>query len=214
VATKIGLFNAALADHLGHATLADTGEAVESGRLLNRVYPQVVAECIAAGSWNFAMETIQADADTGVTPAFGYAKVFAKPSDWVRTIGVSQDEYLNYPLTQYYDDDSFWSADSSPIYVRYVSDDTGLGLDLNRWPANFTRFVELSLAERVCLRITQSESRLKDVKDELKKARRTALAQDAQNEPQPKYPPPGGWTTSRGGRAGRGDRGSRGSLTG
>jgi len=212
MATKIGLFNGALVD-LGHARLVDTGEPVKAARDLNGVYDQVRAECLSTGSWNFATETIQADADTGVTPAFGYTEVFAKPTDWVRTVGVSLDEYFNYPLTQYYDDDTVWSADSSPIYVRYVSNDTGMGLDMARWPAMFTRYVELSLAARVCLSITQSETALERVEKKLKEAKRAALNQDAMNESQPKFAPPGSWTSARGGGGAR-DRGNRGSLTG
>ena len=212
MATKLGVWNRSLVA-LGHRRLSDTGEAVEAGRELTAVYDQVVAECVSAGSWNFAMETIEAAADTGVTPEFGYTEVFAKPTDWVRTIGVSQDEYFSYPLLQYYDDDDFWSADSTPIYVRYVSNDTGLGLDLTRWPAAFTRFVELELAARVALKLTQSTSLEESLEKKRDKARRTALNQDAMNEVQPRFPPPGSWTISRGGRSSR-QRGSRSNLIG
>ena len=211
MATKLGIFNSALVE-LGHRRLSDTGEAVEAGRELNAVYNDVVAECLAVGSWNFAMETIQADADTGVTPAFGFTEVFAKPSDWVRTIGVSQDEYFNFPLLQYYDDANFWSADSTPIYVRYVSDDTGLGLELNRWPPAFTRYVALEHAVRVCERLTQNSSLAERTEDRRDRAKRMALNQDAMNEAQPKFAPPGSWTSSRGGKSG-GDRGTRNNLT-
>lgn len=213
MATKAAVFNAALIE-LGHRTLSDTGEAVEAGRLLNMVWSRVVNDCIAVGSWNFAMETIEAAADTGVTPEFGYTEVFAKPSDWVRTIGVSLDENFAYPLMQYYDDSTFWSADTTPLYVRYVSNDTGLGFDLARWPAAFTRFVELELAARVCAKLTQSETLRERIDKERDKARRAALNQDAMNEAQPKFAPSGGWTMSRNGRSSRGDRGNRGSFTG
>ena len=212
MATKLGVFNGALLA-LGHRRLSDTGEAVEAGRDIVSVYDQVVKECLSAGSWNFAMETIQADSDTGVTPEFGFAEVFAKPSDWVRTIGVSADENFSRPLLQYYDDANFWSADSTPIYVRYVSNDTGLGLDLTRWPAAFTRFVELELAARVALKLTQSASLEESLEKKRDKARRTALNQDAMNEVQPRFPPPGSWTISRGGRSSR-QRGSRSNLIG
>jgi hypothetical protein len=214
VTTKLAVFNNCLGE-LGHRRLSDTGEAVEAGREIVAVYDQVVAEAIASGSWNFAMETIKADADTGVTPEFGFPKVFAKPSDWVRTIGVSQDEYFAYPLLHYYDDDNFWSADNTPIYVRYVSNDTGLGLDLQRWTAHFARFVELHLADRVCMRLTQKESLKERIAKDRDKARRTALNHDAQNEASPKFPPPSSWTRSRwGSSGGHRDRGSRGSLIG
>ena len=210
MATKAGIFNGALLE-LGNRALVDTGEPVEAGRDLNRHYSRVVNDCLAAGSWNFAMETIKAVADTGVTPNFGFTEVFAKPSDWVRTFGVSQDERLSIPLLQYYDDANFWSADISPIYVRYVSNDTGLGFELTRWPAAFTRYVEMELALRVAPKVARSEAeRVEGLRD---KAKRNALGQDAMNENQPKFPPMGSWNSARGGGRG-GDRGNRGSLTG
>lgn len=212
--TKLQLWNGALIA-LGADRLSDTGDPVEGARELTAVHNQVVAECIAAGSWNFSMETVKIDADTGVTPEFGYAEVFAKPSDWVRTIAVSLDERFSTPLMQYYDDDDVWSADATPIYVRYVSNDTGLGLGLSHWPATFTRFVELELAARVGPRLTQTASMVEKVEERRDKARRRALNVDAMNEPQPKFPPPGSWTAARWGSSGaRRDRGSRGSLTG
>ena len=214
MATKIGVLNNALIE-LGHRTLADTGENVVAGTLLNTVYNQVVNEALSVGSWNFAMETVQLDADTGVTPNFGFTEVFAKPPDWLRTMGVSGDEYMTFPLLQYFDDSDFWSADFSPIFVRYVSNDTGLGFELTRWTPAFTRYIELELATRVGFRITQSEEVMALIAKKRDRARRNALAQDAMNEAQPKFPPAGSWTRSRGGRTGGSrDRGNRGSLIG
>jgi hypothetical protein len=213
LATKLGLFNAAL-NEIGERPLADTGEAIEPGRVLNANYDRVVADCLSVGSWNFATETIRADADTGVTPSFGYQEVFAKPADWVRTVGISSDEYFSFPLLHFYDDLTFWSADYSPIYVRYVSNDTGMGLDLTRWTPAFTRYVELELAHRSVKRINQSESLKEELGKARDKARRVALNQDAMAEANPKFPPPSSWTISRGGRSARGERGNRNSLIG
>lgn len=211
--TKLKLFNGALKE-LGQRRLSDTGEAIQSARELVSVYDETVAECLEAGSWNFAIETIKAAADTGITPEFGYTEVFAKPSDWIKTIAVSDDEYFSLPMLNFYDDASFWSADSTPIYVRYVSNDTGLGLELNRWPARFTRYVQLELADRVCMILTQNGTLKDAIAKERDKKKKEALNFDAMNESQPKFPPPGSWVQSRGGRIGRGDRGSRNSFTG
>jgi hypothetical protein len=213
LATKLGLYNAAL-NEIGDRPLEDTGEPVEAGRVLTANYSRVVADCLSAGSWNFATETIEAAADTGVTPEFGYAKVFAKPSDWMRTVAISSDENFSMPLLRYYDDATFWSADHSPIYVRYVSNDTGMGLDLTRWTPAFTRYVELELAHRSVKRINQSESLKQEIGRARDKARRTALNQDSMNEPNPKFPPPSGWTMARGGRQSSRERGNRNSLIG
>lgn len=214
MATKLALYNNALLE-IGHTPLADTGDAVTSARTLTRVYDGVVEECLASGSWNFAMETVKVAADTGVTPNFGYSEVFAKPSDWLRTNAISQDEYFTFPELNYYDDSSFWSADYSPLYVRYVSNDTGLGLDLSRWPQLFTRYVELELASRVCYKLTQSRELLADIRKDRDKARLVAKNVDALDETNPKFPPPSSWSTARQGRTGSTrDRGSRNNLTG
>jgi len=212
MATKLNVFNDALVE-MGHKPVVDTGEATIAARTLVRVWDQVVEECLADASWNFAMETIKATADTGVTPNFGYGEVFAKPSDWLRTIGLSGDGYFAFPLLHFYDDSNFWSADTSPIYIRYVSNDTGLGLDLSRWPALFTRYVALELCERTVYKLTQSVELKKEVSETKKTARLKAKNVDAMDEVNPKFPPPSGWTTARNSRN-RGDRGSRSNLTG
>ena len=210
--TKLKVFNDALIE-MGHKPVADTGETVTAARTLVRVYDQVVEECLADASWNFAMETIQADADTGVAPNFGYTEVFAKPTDWLRTMAVSGDEYFAFPLLYYYDDSNFWSSDQSPMFVRYVSNDTGLGLDLTRWPALFTRYVALELCERTVYKLTQSIELKKEITEAKKKARLKAKNVDAMDEVNPKFPPPSNWTTARSSRN-RGDRGLRSNLTG
>src|SRR5262245_18433485 len=124
------------------------------------------------------METVRLDADTGATPNFGYAKVFSKPSDWGGNIGVSEDEFFNFPLSAFYDDANFWSADNTPIYARYVSNDTGLGREMTRWTPAFTPYVELELAVRSCMKITQNGSLKREVMDERDTARKTAKNQD------------------------------------
>ena len=213
MATKLGVINGALLD-LGSRRVTDTGEDNEAVEDMVGVWDRVVDDCLSAGSWNFATETVKLEADTGVTPEFGFTEVFAKPSDWLRTAGVSLDEYFGRPLTQYYDDVGFLSADATPIYLRYVSNDTGMGLELARWTPAFTRYVELELAARVGGRVTQNGAIMVEVRKERDRARKAALTQDAMNEAQPKFLPPSSWTLARGGRSSRNDGGSRGSLIG
>lgn len=212
--TRLRLWNTALLE-LGSERLSDTGDPVKSAREMAAVHDQVVAECLAVGSWNFAMEDVSITGDTGlITSRVGPKYGFSKPSDWVRTIGLSLDEFFRAPLTEYYDDGDIWKADSSPIYVRYVSSDTGLGRDLAAWPAQFTRYVALELADRTSPALTQNESLRERIEKRRDMARKRALNTDAMNEASPKFAPPGTWTAARWGRLGRGDRGGRGSLTG
>ena len=214
MANKLEIYNAAL-NECGKRRLTSLAENGESRRVLDEHYSNVVYDCLQEGSWNFAMETVKLVADTGVTPNFGdFTEIFAKPSDWSHTVEVSTDESFTNILTQYDDDENYWAASTSPIYVRYVSNDTGMGFDLDRWPRKFTRYVELELASRSCYRLTQSASREEKVEKRRDKARTSAKNTDAMNEKQPKFKPPGGWTTARRGRQHGHERGLTSQFTG
>lgn len=212
-ASKINLYNAALIE-CGDRTLSSVTENVESRRILDEVYDRVLEQCLSEGAWNFAVRPIKITSDASVEPNFGYTEVFAKPADWIKTIGVSTDDRWTAPLVHYYDDRNYWAADTSPLYIRYISNDTSWGLNLSNWPASFTRYVELALAHRILPRLSQDDSLKERIRRDLRLAKRLALQQDAMNEAQPKFFPVNSWTGARGSRIGRGDRGSRGSLTG
>ncbi len=212
MATKQSLYTGALYA-LGNRKVLTT-ESNEARRALDDVYDDVIQECLEESSWNFAMETVKLEADTGIEPEFGYTEVFAKPSDWLRTYAISDDENFGFPLMRYTDDGDVWASDSSPIYVKYTSNDTGLGLDLSRWTQHFTRYVELELATRVSMRLTTDQRLRLEVMELRDKARTRAKNHDSMDEPNPKFKPAGSWTTSRIGRTGFGDRGRRNRLTG
>lgn len=212
MATKQEIYTGALYE-LGDRKVL-TSEATTARRVLDELYDRTVKYCLEEASWNFAMETVKLDADTGVEPAFGYSEVFAKPGDWLSTHGISTDEYFHNPLMEYYDDVNYWSADTSPIYVRYVSNDTGMGLDTSRWPESFTRYVELELAFRAAPRLVQDKKKRIEIQQLRDKARVNAKNRDAMNEPQPKFKPAGAWTTSRQGAMSGRDRGRRNQLIG
>jgi len=213
MATKLGLFNAALQE-VGDYNLTDTGDRVEAARVVVNVYDNVVKYCLSSGAWNFAMNTVKLDADTGISPNFGPTEVFAKPTNWLRTFGVSADDRFENPVIDYLDDQEYWAAESSPLYFRYTSNDTGTGLDLANWPVAFTRYVELELAHRILPRLSQNKGDKERIKRDLREAKRDALSQDAMNEAQPRFPPTSSWTRARGRGARRRDRGNTGSLTG
>lgn len=195
MATALGLYNGALTE-IGAAAVTAINEAVESARVITAVYDNVILECLASGLWQFAMRSVQVDADP-TPPSFGYAYAFSKPDDWVRTAMMSSSERFMPPLLDFEDETAFWMADVDPLFVKYVSKDTDYGLDLTLWPQKFTRYVETMLALRICLRITGGathQDRLERVT--MPRARSDALAIDAMNGPV-RFMPPGRWTQSR-----------------
>lgn len=178
------LYQQALAE-LGDPLLL-TSRSGEARRALDDVYENTVRVCLAAGPWNFAATEYYPTADTGlITPTtVGYNYGYSKPADWVRTIFISDDQYMVFPLTQYLDSQEIWATDTGEIFVRYVSNDTGAGLFITGWPPNFRRFVELALAERVCMRLVQNA----ELRDKLAIRRDMAL-QDALKQNKTDLPP-------------------------
>lgn len=198
MATALALYNACLLE-LGDRKLASTSEDRESRRVIDIYYDNVLADCLEQGLWNFATRTVKVEADTSITPEFGYSEVFAKPSDWVRTAALSLSETLFPPLLDYYDDVNYWSAGSTPIYVRYVSNSASWGLSLTLWPRSFTRYVELELAVRGAERLTSDTDLKERLLRDRNKARINALNKDALNEPNTKFAPMGSWNRARSG---------------
>lgn len=165
-------------------------------RALDEVYDDVLVYCLEAGQWNHAIRTIEIYADTDVEPAFGYQYAFSKPDDWVRTVALSADETFSDPLLRYTDETDFWHADVEPLYIRFVSKDTELGLDLSRWPRTYASAVEARLALEIAPRLVTSDSTYAMVDKIWKQRIVDARSKDALNEAAV-FPPVGTWVRSR-----------------
>jgi hypothetical protein len=168
---------------------------------------------LAAGLWNFATNSIELTHSPSVDPAFGYQYAFDKPENWVRTVALCEDERFKMPLLQYQDEGRYWYADVETIYVRYIDMGTSFGLDYGKWPVNFTRYAESFLAARVCMSLTQNQTKRDNLERDAEVWLTKAKSTDAMDEPT-KFPPPGTWSTARHGRSVRHDRGSRSRLIG
>lgn len=195
MASKLALYNGALRA-IGERRLTSLTEDRTSRRELDDAYDDVVANCLEAGFWNFAMRTVELEASTDVVPEFGMTYAYAKPSDWVRTYRMSASERFDPPLDEWHDEGGYIFCDVEPLYIRYVSNDTDTGLNLSLWPRSFATFVELSLAQAVGLNVSASGTIREDVDRRLKKAKAHAVAQDAMNQ-STEYPPQGSWVRSR-----------------
>lgn len=210
-ATQLGLYNEALRI-IGERRLASLAESREPRRVLDDIWNDgAVDACLEQGLWNFAMRAVKVTASAAV-PAFGYSYTFDKPTDWIRTAGLSLSETFNPPSTDYMEEAGLIFANATPIYLRYVSNSTSYGKDYNLWPQSFTKFVAAFLASEAILTLSQNEKR-QDYAMKLFLLRRSeARSRDAMNEAVA-FPPQGGWQRARMGHTHR-DRGNRGSLIG
>ena len=188
--------------------LASLTEEREPRRLLDLVWSSGgVQNCLEDGQWNFAMRSIQIDYDPGIEPSFGYRRAFDKPTDWLLTSAMAQDEYFRSPLLRYWDEAGFWYADLDTIYVRYISSDPAYGLDLNKWPNSFYDYVCESFANKVILKLTRSEAKLEASTKRLAEKLKIARSAAAMSQPT-SFPARGSWGLSRQRYGGRGDRGN------
>lgn len=210
--TRLAIYNGALLE-CGERDLASLSENREPRRLLDRVWDNgAIRYCLNRGQWKFAKRTVQLAPSADIEPSFGHRRAFAQPEDFVRTIGLWSDEYLQAPLLQYQQEGSVWFADVDTLYLSYVSDGVDYGGDLSRWPEEFSRAVEVYLASRIVKKLTQSVEDEKFMMAKAAEAFRAAGNGDAMEGPTT-FPPPGRWVRARHGGATR-DRGSRTSLLG
>ena len=211
--SKLTLWNGALTV-LGERKLSSLTEAREPRYKLDDIWDNdAINRCLQMGQWNFANRTLKLEASNSTTPTFGYQFAFDKPSDFIRTTSVCQDEYFDIPLTRYTDEAAWWFADMDPIYVRYVSNDSEYGLDYSIWPANFAEYVEHYIAYKLAPRLTGISYGGDDNPEKmLNRVLVRAKSTDAMESPA-KFPPKGSWASARQTFRG-GDRGSRRRLIG
>ena len=209
--TQLGLYNEALR-LIGERRLASLAENREPRRVLDDIWNDgAVNACLEQGLWNFAMRAVKVTASAAV-PAFGYTYTFDKPTDWIRTAGLSGSETFNPPSTDYMEESGLIFANVTPIYLRYVSNSSGYGNDYTLWPQSFAKFVAAFLASEAFMSLSQDKDRLEMTRKLMLLRRSEARSRDAMNEAVA-FPPQGGWSRARMGGSRR-DRGNRGQLIG
>lgn len=158
---QLTVWNVALA-HCGERRLASLTEPREAARVLADEWDAAVRGCLEMTTWNFATRTLQIS-NSGASPFNQFAYYLPKPPDWLRTADVAGDAAFTIALIDYVEEGPAWSANAGAIWVRYVSSDANYGYRLAGWPQTFADFVALTLACRICMRLTGSREMLGDL---------------------------------------------------
>lgn len=207
---KLDIYNGALL-RIGSRKLKNLSEDREPRRVLDHFWGgsnQLVAYALERGDWNFAIRASQLEAETSVTPEFGWSFAYIKPDDFRRLSSLASDERFQNPLTyeSYADEAGYWLSDNDPLYLRYVSDGNDFGFNSGIWTEGFIDFLEVRLARLACNRLSNDKGLLQGLVAEEKKALTNAKSVDALDEGV-KFLPHGTWSGARSGRWGRrGDR--------
>jgi hypothetical protein len=195
MASKLGLYNSALR-LLGSQRITALTDAAEGRYYLDDCYDEVLAECLESGQWNFATKTLEIESSTSIDPTFGYEYAFQKPTDLARLCAISSSDQLWPPLDRYADEVGYWWADVDPLYVSFVSNAIDYGNDLALWPATYSKYVYTTLAERICMSVTQSDNKLSEIIGRVKQAKIEARSNDAMGQPAPVVST-GSWVDAR-----------------
>lgn len=212
---RLSIYNGALTV-VGERKLITLGENRPARKELDAVWNNdLIRRVLQMGLWNFAGRSVKLTADPGQSPDFGYQFGFPKPvGDFIKTMQVCYDEYFNLPITRYSDEAQWLFCDREEIYLQYVSDDSQWGGDFSLWPENFTEMVEHYMAYKAGPRIIGLDLSERGLEIKFERALLKAKSSDAMESPA-KFPPQGGWASSRQGfRGGRRDRGNRSQLIG
>lgn len=214
--TKLQLYNGALR-LCGDVALATVTDSVESRRLLDAAWDEGAIDAVLEmGLWNFAMRTVAIDYDESVEPDFGFDRAFAKPSDWIRTAAVSDNEFFGSTLPgDFLRDEAgyWWASGLDRIYVREVSNGANYGSSLALWPRSFARLMQAYLAQEIGPKIREASTRLEIIEKKFQKRLVEARSRDAMNEGA-SLPPVSAWRQARAGRGSSRERGTRSRLTG
>lgn len=163
MASRLEIYRGALrllGDAHGLSSLTEDGPA----RLaLDNAWQPAVDYMLAKGLWNFGIRSVELTEDEDVAPLFGYQYAFSKPSDWVRTVSISDDPTFREGYEDYEDETDYWYADPSPLYVRYVSSDEDYGWNIAKWRQPFAKALESYLAYECGLPISSGHGNRNDM---------------------------------------------------
>ncbi len=139
-------------------------DTVESRRLCDVHYDDTLQCIMEGGFWTCALRTIEMTLDTAVDAAFGFDYAHTMPTDFVRWQMVSAYDALTDQLDEMDGGKAFrieggylW-ATTTPVYMRYVSNDAAYGLDLTKWSERMAEAASLELAARICAKLSGSDS--------------------------------------------------------
>jgi hypothetical protein len=212
-AFQLNLFNNALR-LCGQTRLVSLTDTQEAQYLLTDAWNDgVVIEMLEEGLWYFAKRTVELTFDATITPNFGYACAFQKPTDWVRTMAFCSDERFNVPITQMSDEAGYFYCDLQTVFVAYVSSDDQFGAAYSRWPPTFYNAVGGRLAEKIVWKLTGDVKKMEMVLKESKRRLDNARSKAAINESAAFFPL-GTWVRARMGNRTTLDQGDLNSFYG
>lgn len=174
-ASDLEIINQALV-MLGANPIASLDEGTKQATAAAVFYPLSRDEVLRAHPWNFAIKRVHLSPLT-TPPAYGYSAAFQLPSDWLRTLEVSADEF-NHEGGQIL-------CNASGIDLRYVFRNTAV----TTYDSLCVAAISCNLSAKLAVPITGSTSLQQTMWQMYTAQLAQARAIDAQEEPAPMFEP-------------------------
>lgn len=189
MASNVEIANRAL-QKLGAKRIVTLTEDSRNARAINAAFDTLREAELREHTWSFAVKRVALAADA-VAPAFGKARYFQLPSDFLRLL--PPDPELNYnDLDWQIEGRMIATNDSAPLNVRYVYSVT----DPNTMDVLYREALASRIAYELCEEITQSntkkEAAIADYDSAIAKAKRTNAIERTASKP-----PEDSWVTIR-----------------
>jgi len=195
--SDVGICNLAL-QLLGAKSIGTLGEDSVAARACNRVYEHARDSEIRSHSWSFARTRVELAASS-TDPAFGFAKKYQLPSDFIRLIparvaGTTTvtnggiDPNIDWQIEGRF----ILTNDGSPLKIVYLAKIT----DTEVFDDLFTELLISRIAMDVAEKVTQSNTKKEDAQDRYKEAKKEAKRINAFERP-PVDTPVDTWITAR-----------------
>lgn len=195
MADRLAIYRGALI-LLGGANISSLSEDIPPKRTLDGVWTDAVNYMLEQGMWNFAIRTAELSYDEDVEPLFGFQHAFSKPTDWVRTVSISETADFFEGLHRYEDETNYWHADPETLYIRYVSNDEAYGWNVGAWRQSFAKALSAYMAFESGLSISADRGNRNDLFSLYKSRLADAKIKDAVDE-RVREKPPGRLTRAR-----------------
>ena len=192
MADVVGICNSALAK-IGAARIVSLTEGSKNANVCAEQYDKLRDDLLRGHAWNFAIRRAKL-ARLAEAPAFGFARAYQLPADWLRTVAV-QDDADETPgaRLRYRIEGRRLLSDAEAVYLRYVARVT----DPNAMPPDFREALAALLGRELAVPLAQSVNLQQVLDEQFRRRLRRARSVDAV-EDFPDDLPPGRWVAVRG----------------
>ena len=192
---EVDIINVALRK-VGATPITSRSSGTKTANAADDLYDEVRDALLRSHPWNFATKRVKL-ARIVTTPVYEYDYGYALPSDWMRTIQVSDNDQGVSSITHTMEIVASARAvlcNAEDVYLRYVSRVS----DPNLMAADFRYALATWLAKDLAVPIASSNSLHEALAFELKVAIAKASSSDAAGAPAERRPR-GSWANSRSG---------------